>query len=358
MRIAITGASGNLGSATLRRLSRANHTLPLEQGPEPEPPELLGISRRTPGPSSTRPDSGGVSWLPLDLTDADAEARLTAAFEGCDAVVHLAWQLQPSWDLERLRAVNVTGTQRVLRAAVEAGVGHVVVASSVGAYSPGPKDRPVDESWPTGGVERSSYSRQKADNERFLDEIEALYPQVGITRLRPALIFQAAAGQEIKGLFLGPLVPSALAGRLALPVLPLPNAFRFQAVHADDVADAIAVALAGRVRGGLNVAADPILTPTDLARALGAGRAVPFPVVALRVLAAATWRAHLQPTEPGWIDLAANVPWMSTERLTGLGWRPSHTGVEALTEIVTGIRQRTNEPALPPLRGSGGNPGS
>lgn len=354
MRIAVTGASGNLGSATLRRLTRTTHaTLPDTPPVLPELPDVLGISRRAPASSPEQ-----VTWLPLDLTDPDAEARLTTAFAGYDAVVHLAWQLQPSWDLERLEAVNVTGTQRVVRAAVAAGVGHLVIASSVGAYSPGPKDRPVDESWPTDGIQPSSYSRQKAANERFLDGIEAAHPEVVITRLRPGLIFQEAAGQEIKGLFLGPLVPSALAGRVALPVLPLPKAFRFQAVHADDVADAIAVALDARPRGGLNVAAEPILTPDDLARALGAGRSVPVPVAVVRALAAVTWRVHLQPTEPGWIDLAANVPWMATDKLTALGWRPAHTAVEALAEIVRGIQRRTNEPAYPPLEGSGGQAGS
>lgn len=348
MRTAITGASGNLGSAVLRRLSHS-HLDVGAPGAQPEAPELLGISRRAPSPSPQLPDQ--VPWLPLDLTDADAETRLTTAFTGLDAVVHLAWQLQPAHDPERLDAVNVEGTRRVVRAAIAAGVPHLVVASSVGAYSPGPKDRPVDESWPTDGVERSQYSRQKAANERILDEAEAAHPDLVITRLRPALVFQAAAGAEIKGLFLGRFFPSALAGRVHLPVIPLPSAFRFQAVHADDVAEAVAVALVHRPHGGLNVAAEPMLTPDDLARALGAGRAVPAPLAVVRALASATWHARLQPTEPGWIDLAASVPWMSTEKLTGLGWRPAYSSTEALAEIVSGIQQQHREPAYPPLRG-------
>jgi UDP-glucose 4-epimerase len=350
MRTAITGASGNLGSAVLRRLSHS-HLDVGSPGTEPEVPELLGISRRAPGPSPRTPGPERVPWLPLDLTEPDAETRLVTAFTGLDAVVHLAWQLQPAHDEERLDAVNVEGTRRVVRAAIAAGVPHLVVASSVGAYSPGPKDRPVDESWPTEGVERSQYSRQKAAVERVLDEAEAADPAVVITRLRPSLVFQAAAGAEIKGLFLGSLFPSALAGRVHLPVLPLPSSFRFQAVHADDVAEAIAVALTHRPRGGLNVAAEPMLTPDDLARALGAGRSVPVPVPVVRALAAATWRARLQPTEPGWIDLAASVPWMSTDKLRGLGWRPAYTSAEALAEIVGGIRTQSRDAAYPPLRG-------
>jgi UDP-glucose 4-epimerase len=65
---------------------------------------------------------------------------------------------------------NVVGTERVLAAASAAGVGALVCASSVGAYSPGPKDRQVDEGWPTHGVTTSSYSRDKAYQERLLGQ--------------------------------------------------------------------------------------------------------------------------------------------------------------------------------------------
>jgi nucleoside-diphosphate-sugar epimerase len=48
-----------------------------------------------------------------------------------------------------VRRVNVDGSARVFRAVADAGVRSLVYASSVGAYSRGPKDRLVDESWPT-----------------------------------------------------------------------------------------------------------------------------------------------------------------------------------------------------------------
>jgi UDP-glucose 4-epimerase len=58
-----------------------------------------------------------------------------------------------------------------------------VYASSVGAYSPGPKDRPVDESWPTEGTLTSFYARHKAEVERLLDRFEQEQPQVRVVRL-------------------------------------------------------------------------------------------------------------------------------------------------------------------------------
>src|SRR3712207_7598954 len=49
---------------------------------------------------------------------------------GVDAVVHLAWALQPGRRPEDLHRVNVEGTQRVVRAAAAAGVAQFVHMSS------------------------------------------------------------------------------------------------------------------------------------------------------------------------------------------------------------------------------------
>ncbi len=128
----------------------------------------------------------------------------------------------------------------MFEAAVRAGVKLLVHASSVGVYSPGPKDRRVDESWPSGGVPTSFYSRHKAEAERLLDELEG---EVRIVRLRPGPIFKREAGSEIRRLFIGPLLPSPLVHPRLLPVLPLPPGLILQAVHADDVGEAYRLAL-------------------------------------------------------------------------------------------------------------------
>ena len=49
---------------------------------------------------------------------------------------------------------------------------------------------------------------------------------------------------------------------------------------------------------------------------------------------------RLQPTPPGWLDMALNVPLMSSERARAeLGWEPRHSGVEALEELLEGLRE-------------------
>ncbi|NYK32493.1 NAD-dependent epimerase/dehydratase family protein, partial [Salmonella enterica subsp. enterica serovar Typhimurium] len=75
--------------------------------------------------------------------------------------------------------------ERVFRAVAEAGVPHLVYASSVGAYGPGPKGRAVPESHPTTGVPTSHYAAQKAEVEAILDRVQAEHPELLVTRLRP-----------------------------------------------------------------------------------------------------------------------------------------------------------------------------
>jgi UDP-glucose 4-epimerase len=338
MKIVVTGASGNVGSAVLTRL----HAAGVES--------LVGIARRTPD-TSVAPYSD-VVWHPIDIGDPDSAARLGQAFAGADAVIHLAWALQPNHDEAAMRRTNVFGTARVLAAAAEARVSQVVVASSVGAYSLGPKRRRVDESWPTGGVHSSHYARFKAINERAMDAFEIAHPDIVLTRLRPGLIFQRAAGAEVAGLFLGRLFPTRWLQSVRPKILPLPSQLIVQAVHATDVADAYWRAVDRRAGGPFNIAAEPVLTPDLIARAFGADSTVPFRFRVLRAIVDATWRARIQATDPGWLDLATAVPVMSTQRArTVLGWSPEISSIDAMAEVVDAIADRANQPASGPLSG-------
>jgi nucleoside-diphosphate-sugar epimerase len=89
-----------------------------------------------------------------------------------------------------------------------ADVPHVVHMSSVGAYTPKRDNRPVDESWPTGGVPSSPYSRHKAAAERLLDDHQERHPDRTVTRLRPGIIGQRAAGSALLRYGLPAVVPA------------------------------------------------------------------------------------------------------------------------------------------------------
>src|SRR5205807_1176654 len=92
----------------------------------------------------------------------------------------------------RQRAISpgTDRSERVFAAVAAAGVRALVYSSSVGAYSPGPKDHAVDESWPTDGIATSFYARHKAAVERSLDRLERDQPALRVVRLRPGLVFK------------------------------------------------------------------------------------------------------------------------------------------------------------------------
>ncbi|WP_146360570.1 NAD-dependent epimerase/dehydratase family protein [Arthrobacter yangruifuii] len=328
MRVAVIGATGNVGTAILRRLAAARS----ERGDL----EVVGIARRI--PDTSLPPYDDVEWHSVDIGDTGNVGRLTEALRGTDAVIHLAWLIQPNRDEAELHRVNVQGTENALAAAAAAGVRQFVCASSVGAYSPAPKDRLTDESWPARGIASSHYSRHKGEQEALLDRFELEYPEIAVARLRPGLIFSSDAGSEIGGYFVGRLIPKFFLNRLSLPLVPLPAEFVFQAVHADDIADAYWRVVDQRAEGAFNIAADPIITPELLAGVLGAKRVLNVPVKLVRAVVGLTWAAHLQATDPGWIDMAAGAPVMDTTRAREvLGWQPRRTSLESLKYVLDGM---------------------
>jgi len=332
MRIIITGASGNIGSALLCRLTSDDH-------------ELVGMARRMPDDSGPY---GGVEWVSVDLTQDSCLPTLEHTFAGGDAVVHLAWGFQPSHDPAYLKELGVGGTRRVLTALAGTGVPHLVHMSSIGAYCAKHDDRPVDESWPTGGVRSSRYSVHKAAAEELLDDFEKAGHPTVVTRMRPGIVGQRSAGSALLRYGVPAIVPAAVLDHV--PIVPLDRRLRLPMVHADDVADAIARALGGRVGGAFNLAADPPITTERIGAALGA-RVVHVPSGALRALMSAAWHLRLQQVDPGWLDMAFALPLLDTSRARReLGWVPSVDADAVLREVLAGMRDRASDrtPVLRP----------
>jgi UDP-glucose 4-epimerase len=345
MHIAVIGASGNAGTALLRNLQG-------QLAVKPGSLQLTGISRRL--PDTSRAPYAGVEWHTLDVGLERDRSKLESALSGVDAVVHLAWQIQPNRDLDQLHRTNVTGTANVLEAARKAGVKQIVCASSVGAYSKAPKDRRMDEAWPAEGMAGSHYSRHKAEQEKLLDGFAAAEPGIAVARLRPGLIFQRDAGSEIGRYFLGPVIPRLLPRRLWLPLLPAPDNLIFQAVHADDVAEAYWRVIDQRASGAFNIAAEPVLTPQELGRIVQARRILPIPMGLLHKAVGAAWRLRLLPTDSGWVEMAAGVPVMDTGRARRiLGWEAKTSSVAAVLDVLDGLGAGEGispSPALKPRR--------
>ena len=88
---------------------------------------------------------------------------------------------------------------------------------------------------------------------------------------------------------------------------------------------------------------------------LGA-RGVPVSPRLLRAAAAASFRLRLQPSEPGWLDMALAVPVMDTTRARDqLGWSARRSSLDALSELLEGMREGAGLDT-PPLEPGGAGP--
>ncbi len=184
---------------------------------------------------------------------------------------------------------------------------------------------------PAAGSDSFYYSAHKAELERVLAESLAGSDTEAYV-FRPSIVAGADAPTWSGMLTTGNRLTAALAPlrkgleRLPLvkPVLP-DTGVPFQLVHNDDVAAAIAAAVAGEGEPGVyNLAAPDEITTADLARELG-WATVPVPKAAISAVAAAIERAPLTPAIAEWINAFRTPVLMDSSKAArelGLGgWR-------------------------------------
>lgn len=332
LRVVVTGATGNVGTSVVRALAD-----------DPEIGTLVGLARRTPELRVPK-----TEWAAVDLSREEDVPRLADHFAGADAVIHLAWRFQPTHDPVVTWQTNVLGSLRVFEAVADAGVPALVHASSVGAYSPGPKEGSgVDESWPTHGWPDAAYCREKAYLERVLDAYELEHPMIRVVRMRPGFLFKEGSASEQRRIFAGRFVPGPLLRPDLLPVVPELDGLRFQVLHTDDAAAAYRLAVLRDVRGAFNLAAEPVIDARALGELLEA-RVVRVPAPAVRTALAAAWGLRLAPASPHLFDAVLRLPLLDTTRARReLDWEPLRTSTEVIREFLEGVRKGSGEPTRP-----------
>ena len=308
MRVAVLGATGVVGSAVVEAL---------RLDPDKRVDAIIGLARSL--PANPQPH---VDWKAVDLGREDVRPHL----RGVDAVVDVAWERGEG---------NVARIEHLLGAAVEAGVRHIVRASSFVAYAPVDEGHdPVDESWPTEGLARVRLAQEMASLERMLHAFAAEHEIARLVWIRSGLVLGPRARAQFAARF-GSLGEHLRAPR-RLPLLPGIGHAAFPAVHHDDLAAAFRSAVTGSGLGPYNVALDAALDLTALSSAFGA-RAVALPeglVQRSRELADRVLGAR----SPGeWLELATGAPRMDTTRARKeLGWEPQHSLDEALRSTLRG----------------------
>jgi len=211
MRTLVTGATGFVGSAVMRRLLREDHRVRVLVRAGSDRRNLHGVD---------------VEVVEGDLTDANSLARIC---DGCDAVFHVAadyrlWAPRP----QELYRTNVEGTRALLDAARRAGVPRVVYTSSVATLGI-PKDgSPGDETTPVSvGDMVGHYKRSKFLAEALVREYAAQGMPVVIVNPSTPI-----GPRDIKPTPTGRVVRDAMNGRMPAYVDTGLNV-----VHVDDVAD-------------------------------------------------------------------------------------------------------------------------
>ncbi len=327
--VAVTGPTGEVGKALMGELEGWG-----------EVGEVRGMARGAFEPAAE--GWGKASYRRGDILDRGA---LAALFDGVDVAVHLAFAIFGG--REETRRVNLEGSRNVFEAAIAAGVERLVYASSVAAYGFHPENpQPLTEDVPARGSEGFYYSAQKAELEATLDGLLS-GSEVDAYVFRPCIVAGPRAPMLVEKVVesarLGDPLPAVRRGfgRLPLPrpVLPDPGV-PIQLVHHDDVARALAAAIAGRGEpGAYNLAGEGEVGIGDVARSLG-WHAVPVPGPATGLGAALARRLTFLSPQLEWATALRTPVVMDTHKARReLGWEPRFDAAETLTQTAISARE-------------------
>jgi UDP-glucose 4-epimerase len=299
VRVAVTGIASDFGTV-LGPLLFA----------DPDIDEVVGIDLREPRVADPK--------LTFKREDVRSES-LSDLFDGCEAVVHLAFVVQEIHDKQLTHSINIGGSRNVIDAAVQAGVRRLVIASSIASYGVHP-DQPVpltEDDFPRGNPDKY-YFYDKAEVEHYIEWWERRNPDAGlvITRIRPPFI-------------VGPSFLNPAIDRFCQPanVVPAGVGAGIQLLWESDLAQAFYLALKSDAPGPFNVGTEDWMSGDDLAQVHGQ-RLVQVPVAVAAPLAEVLFRLHLSPVSSHWVIAGEGVVSIDHAR-EQLGWQPRFTSAEA-----------------------------
>jgi len=253
VRVFVTGATGFIGGEVARQLrARGDEVHCLVRTPE----------------KATKLVELGCELVSGDLGD---EAAMRAGMEGCDGLVHAAAMYEvgiPAKQHPAMYEANVTGSERVLKAAQEARLGKVVYVSTVGTFG-NTHGKVVDESYEHPGKEFTSYYEEtKLEGQRIA---QRMIDEEGLpcTIVQPGGVYGPGDESQVAD-----LLKEFFAGRLFL--LPFPE-LGICLTHVEDIAGGILLALDKGKPGETYVISGPATTMREAIEAIArvSGRKAP-----------------------------------------------------------------------------------
>jgi UDP-glucose 4-epimerase len=309
VKLAVTGASGFLGSVLTPHLAAGEH-------------EVVALTRTLPRYEDDAP--AGVEWVQGDLGSPHDAAECIA---GADAVVHLAWTNTPLTSNAHLPSdanANMLPTLTLLEAIREAGTcPHIVFASSGGTvYGPSRDTRPFREADPCHP--QSSYAIQKLAVEHYL-RMASEHGWLTATTLRMGNPYGILLPPERMQGFIGTAMAQLRAGS-AIRIFGNPENVR-DYLHVDDMCRAFELALVPRDRFDVfNIGSGTGHSVTDVIRLIEELEG--------RQLQVRIEHPSAADELPAWVVLD------SGKAREKLGWEPGITMREGLDRLLASTRER------------------
>lgn len=305
--VAITGVSGYIAQRLVHRLDADEN---IER--------IIGIDVVEP---KFRPRK--LDFHRLDIRDP----QIAEIVSGADAVVHLAFILNPMQDEQLMRDINVGGTRNVLDAVAKSGARKLVYTSSMVAYGARPdNDYPLTEESPLRANTDFNYAEHKLEVELLLGRWKEEHPEVIVTTLRFAIVF-------------GRHVQNFISRTLESPRVFVVRGYRppMQFLHEEDAASSLYFAITHDLDGAYNVCPDDELSFEEILDMTGK-KTLELPQSIMFSLAKLGWKAGFLEAPAGEINYLMYPAVMSNRKLVEAGFKFEYSSRDALAEALDANR--------------------
>jgi UDP-glucose 4-epimerase len=309
--VAVTGASGYIGSRLLRQL-------------EDEPPgvveKLIAFD--------LKPPSAPIHNIAVYRRDVSRPIEEALRRHRVTTLAHLAFTRNRGYNRREVREIregNLRTLHAVLDSCLRAGVRHIIYLSSHTVYGAHPNNPiPLTERSPLRPTPDFPFGYDKFLSDQILDAFAERHQETKVTVLRCCAVLGPSASPDVSRIFFYPR-PMGVCGYDP----------PFQFLHEDDLARILAIIIKRGISGVFNAAGEGVAFYREIAEIIpGALKRLPF--LAAYPLVKLTWKLGLQRSiNTAELSLMQYPVLLSTSNLEqATGYRPRYTSLEAVTSFI------------------------